>query len=65
MIASEAAGRLETASNAPTVGDASVAVFTNDVTPESVDRIAEFVSLRGRAGPGVHSRREEPPPLDV
>ncbi len=41
MIASEAAGRLETASNAPTVGDASVAIFTNDVTPESVDRIAE------------------------
>lgn len=41
MIASEAAGRLESASNAPTVGDATVAVFTNDVTPESVDRIAE------------------------
>lgn len=41
MIASEAAGRLETASAAPTVGDATVAVFTNDVTPESVDRIAE------------------------
>ncbi len=41
MIASEAAGRLETAGTAPTVGDASVAVFTNDVTPESVDRIAE------------------------
>jgi ribose transport system substrate-binding protein len=41
MIASEAAGRLETADQGPTVGDASVAVFTNDVTPESVDRIAE------------------------
>jgi ribose transport system substrate-binding protein len=41
MIASEAAGRLETASSTPTVGDATVAIFTNDVTPESVDRIAE------------------------
>jgi ribose transport system substrate-binding protein len=41
MLASEAAGRLETADQGPTVGDASVAVFTNDVTPESVDRIAE------------------------
>jgi ribose transport system substrate-binding protein len=41
MLASEAAGRLETASAAPTVGDNTVAIFTNDVTPESVDRIAE------------------------
>jgi ribose transport system substrate-binding protein len=41
MLASEAAGRLETADQGPTVGDKSVAVFTNDVTPESVDRIAE------------------------
>ena len=41
MLASEAAGRLETADMGPTVGDNTVAVFTNDVTPESVDRIAE------------------------
>jgi ribose transport system substrate-binding protein len=41
MIASEAAGRLETTDSGPTVGDNTVAVFTNDVTPESVDRIAE------------------------
>jgi ribose transport system substrate-binding protein len=41
MLALEAKGRLETASDAPTVGDKTVAVFTNDVTPESVDRIAE------------------------
>jgi ribose transport system substrate-binding protein len=41
MLASEAAGRLETADMGPTVGDSTVAVFTNDVTPESVDRIAE------------------------
>jgi ribose transport system substrate-binding protein len=41
MLASEAAGRLETADQGPTVGDKSVAIFTNDVTPESVDRIAE------------------------
>ena len=41
MLASEAAGRLETAEAGPTVGDNTVAVFTNDVTPESVDRIAE------------------------
>jgi ribose transport system substrate-binding protein len=41
MIASEAAGRLETADGGPKVGDKTIAVFTNDVTPESVDRIAE------------------------
>jgi ribose transport system substrate-binding protein len=41
MIASEAAGRLETADAGPTAGDNTIAVFTNDVTPESVDRIAE------------------------
>ena len=41
MLASEAAGRLELATDGPTLGDKSVAVFTNDVTPESVDRIAE------------------------
>ncbi len=41
MLASEAAGRLELATEGPVVGDESVAIFTNDVTPESVDRIAE------------------------
>jgi len=41
MLASEAAGRLELATGGPVVGDPNVAIFTNDVTPESVDRIAE------------------------
>ena len=41
MLASEAENRLELASEGPVVGDEKVAVFTNDVTPESVDRIAE------------------------
>jgi ribose transport system substrate-binding protein len=41
MLALQAAGRLEAASDSPTLGDKTVAVFTNDVTPESVDRIAE------------------------
>ena len=41
MLASEAAGRLELATEGPVVGDEKVAIFTNDVTPESVDRIAE------------------------
>jgi ribose transport system substrate-binding protein len=41
MLASEGAGRLELASEGPVVGDGNVAIFTNDVTPESVDRIAE------------------------
>ena len=41
MLASESAGRLELASEGPLVGDEKVAVFTNDVTPESVDRISE------------------------
>jgi ribose transport system substrate-binding protein len=41
MLASEAAGRLELATEGPVLGDKKVAVFTNDVTPESVDRIAE------------------------
>ncbi len=36
-IASENAERLETAEMGPTTGDANVAVFTNDVTPESVE----------------------------
>lgn len=41
MLASEAAGRLELATEGPSLHDESVAIFTNDVTPESVDRIAE------------------------
>lgn len=41
MLASESAGRLELANEGPTLGDETVAVFTNDVTPESVDRIRE------------------------
>jgi ribose transport system substrate-binding protein len=41
MLSLGTAGRLETAGADPTLGDKSVAVFTNDVTPESVDRIAE------------------------
>ena len=41
MLASEPVGRLELATEGPVVGDEKVAVFTNDVTPESVDRIAE------------------------
>jgi ribose transport system substrate-binding protein len=40
MLASESAGRLETAGTV-TTGDNTVAVFTNDVTPESTDRIRE------------------------
>jgi ribose transport system substrate-binding protein len=43
MLAAEAAGRLEMAGeNAEvTIGDSTVAIFTNDVTPESVERISE------------------------
>ncbi|MEM8552840.1 MAG: sugar ABC transporter substrate-binding protein [Pseudomonadota bacterium] len=41
MQALDAAGRLETTESGPSIGNTSVAVFTNDVTPESVDRIAE------------------------
>lgn len=41
MIASENAGRLQLATDAPQPGGTKVAVFTNDVTPESVDRISE------------------------
>ena len=41
MLALESAGRLETASGEPSLGDESIAVFTNDVTPESVERIRE------------------------
>ena len=41
MLAANAQGRLETADDGPKTGDKKVAIFTNDVTPESVDRIAE------------------------
>jgi ribose transport system substrate-binding protein len=40
MLACDAEGRLELAGEG-TTGDALVAVFTNDVTPESADRVAE------------------------
>jgi len=41
MIAAENAGRLQLATEPVTVGSDKVAIFTNDVTPESVDRISE------------------------
>ena len=41
MLAAEAAGRLEMAQDGVTLGDKTVAIFTNDVTPESVERISE------------------------
>lgn len=41
MLAANAQGRLETVADGANVGDNKVAIFTNDVTPESVDRIAE------------------------
>lgn len=41
MLALESAERLETADGGPTLDDMNVAVFTNDVTPESVSRIGE------------------------
>ncbi len=41
MLTAQSANRLEVASETPTIGDETVAVFTNDLTPESVDRIAE------------------------
>lgn len=41
MLASEAINRLETAQAGPVLGDEKVAIFTNDVTPESVERISE------------------------
>lgn len=44
MLASEADGRLELATEGPVVGDEKVAVFTNDVTPESVDRFQRTVA---------------------
>ncbi len=41
MLAAEAANRLESAADGVSLGDATVAIFTNDVTPESVERISE------------------------
>jgi len=41
MLASDGAGRLELAGEGPVLGDGTIAVFTNDVTPESADRVAE------------------------
>lgn len=41
MLAAEADKRLEMAEDGVSVGDKSVAIFTNDVTPESVERISE------------------------
>lgn len=41
MLACEAVGRLELATAAPVIGDEKVAIFTNDVTPESVARIGD------------------------
>jgi ribose transport system substrate-binding protein len=41
MLAAEAADRLEKAGDGVKVGDKTVAIFTNDVTPESVERIKE------------------------
>ena len=41
MLASDGVGRLELAGEGPVLGDDKVAIFTNDVTPESADRVAE------------------------
>jgi ribose transport system substrate-binding protein len=41
MLAAEAADRLEKAEDGVSLGNETVAVFTNDVTPESVERISE------------------------
>jgi len=41
MLASDGVGRLELAGEGPVLGDGTVAIFTNDVTPESADRVAE------------------------
>lgn len=45
MLALDGADRLERAGAGPTLNDESVAVFTNDVTPESVDRIREEMMI--------------------
>ncbi len=41
MLAAEAVDRLETVEDGVSLGDESVAIFTNDVTPESVERLSE------------------------
>lgn len=41
MLAAQNANRLQAAGEATKIGSGKVAIFTNDVTPESVDRIAE------------------------
>lgn len=41
MLAAEAATRLESAEDGVSTGDETVAIFTNDVTPESVERLSE------------------------
>jgi ribose transport system substrate-binding protein len=41
MLAAEAAKRLETSEAGPTVGNETVAVFSNEGTPESADHVAE------------------------
>lgn len=41
MLTCESAGRLQLATDAPALGGTKVAIFTNDVTPESVARIGE------------------------
>jgi ribose transport system substrate-binding protein len=41
MLAAEGVDRLELAGEGPVLGDDKVAIFTNDVTPESADRVAE------------------------
>ena len=41
MLAADGQERLENAADGPSVGDGSVAIFTNDLTPESVERINE------------------------
>jgi len=41
MLAAESVERLENAEDGVSVGDETVAIFTNDVTPESVERISE------------------------
>jgi ribose transport system substrate-binding protein len=41
MLAAAGVGRLELAGEGPVLGDGKVAIFTNDVTPESADRVAE------------------------
>ena len=41
MLAASAANRLELATEGPVIGDKKVAIFTNDVTPESAARMKE------------------------